>query len=419
MSIWNHGDTNLDEYSHALHETDLYAVECVDAAGKVRIGKPETCEGHWYNSYPVGGPVLVTPLIAAAVGVMKLLHPLLRNLHTSQPVIAGFLNGDYDAGHALIEMEVASMLLAASAVMIYSIGLLFLPVKRAVWLAILFATATSAYSVAGRAVWQHTPSMLLMTIILYLLLRSEERPSLAGWAGLPVALAYTMRPTDSLWVVAFTVYVAVRHRRYLLYYLLAAAPVAAVFVAYNFSIYHNVFSPYYRSYLVGFLPENWPRLAEAMAGNLVSPSRGLFIFTPVFLFAIVVMLRRKLATPLAPYMIAIVVVHWVCVSAYVDNWWAGHSYGPRFFTDLTPIFVLFLIPWLDRWGNLSRAVRTVFVMLALIGFAIHLRGGWSLAVIQWNIDPKNIDLHPERNWDWGDPPFLRWRLTPREQLPKD
>src|SRR5580700_8860549 len=165
---------------------------------------------------------------------MKLLHPLVRHLQAAQPVagitgpaqrssevIAGFLNADYQIAHSLIEMEVASFLLAAAAVMMYLIASRFLPVKRAVLLALLFALATSAYSVAGRAVWQHTPSMLLLTIIICMLLRAETandtenpRPSLAGWAGLPVALAYTVRPTDALFVAVFTLYVAVRHRRY-------------------------------------------------------------------------------------------------------------------------------------------------------------------------------------------------------------
>jgi hypothetical protein len=40
-------------------------------------------------------------------------------------------------------------------------------------------------------------------------------------------------------------------------------------------------------------------------------------------------------------------------------------------------------------------------------------------VIQWNVDPVNIDAHPERNWDWSDPPFLRWRVVPVDALPKD
>ncbi len=119
--------------------------------------------------------------------------------------------------------------------------------------------------------WQHTPSMLLLAIIIYMLLRAEERPVLAAWAGLPVALSYTCRPTDSLFVIVFTAYVAVRHRRYLFRYLLAAAPVAAAFLAYNLSVYHWILSPYYQSSLVGFYPRYWPKLAVGLAGQLDQP----------------------------------------------------------------------------------------------------------------------------------------------------
>jgi hypothetical protein len=411
-SIWNNHDTNLDEYEPQIRESLFYSVQCINAKGHDREGPPETCNGHWYDSYPIGGKVLATPLIIAAVNVMRALHPLIRNLHSSQPVIEGFLQADYDVAHPLIEMEVASAFLAATAVIMFFIALRFLPLKRAVWLTLLFALATSAYSIAGRAVWQHTPSMLLLTIILHLLIRAEEpgKQWMAAWVGLCVALAYTVRPTDSLWVILFTAYVAIRFTRYLGWYLLAAAPVGALWISYNLSIYHHIFSPYYRNDLPGFQSENWGRMAMALAGNLISPSRGLLIFTPVFGFAIWAMLTRKLKLPIAPWLIAAAVAHWIVVSAYVSNWWAGHSYGPRFFTDITPIFVLFLIPYLMRWDDLSRLARTTFITLALIGFAIHVRGGWSMAVIQWNVDPTNIDAHPERNWDYSDPPFLRWRV---------
>lgn len=407
MSLGQHGDTNLDEYSGVIRDSQYYSVQCVSANGHVRIGPPEQCNGHWYDSYPIGGTILTAPLIFGAVGTMKLLHPVLQHFHTSQPVIAGFLRGDYDIAHALIEEEVASALLAATAVMMYFIALRFLPVKRAVLLALLFALATSAYSVGGRAIWQHTPSMLLLTIIVYMLLRAEEKPALAAWVGFPVALSYTVRPTDSLFVLVFTAYVAVRHRKYLLGYLLAAAPVAAIFLAYNYSIYKTILTPYYQTPLDGFLPRNWRRMSVGLAGNLISPSRGLFVFTPVFLFSIWSMIRQKWKTPLSPWLAILPLLHWLAVSSYVSNWWAGHSYGPRFFTDLTPIFVLFLIPYFQNWQELSRGLRIVFVTLALIGMAIHLRGGWSVSVIRWNVDPANIDQHPERNWNWSDPPFLR------------
>ncbi|HLW77498.1 MAG TPA: hypothetical protein VKS01_10940, partial [Bryobacteraceae bacterium] len=194
MSMWNHHDTNLDEYSKTIQASKFYALECVAPAGHVRIGGPIACDGHWYDSYPIGGTALTAPLVVTAVEVMRALHPLLSRFHTTQPVIEGFLEGDFDPAHPLIEMEVASMLLAAAAVMILFISRMYLAPAPAIWLTLLFAVATSAYSIAGRALWQHTPSMLLLTVIVYLLLRAESRPSLAGWVGLPVALAYTCRP---------------------------------------------------------------------------------------------------------------------------------------------------------------------------------------------------------------------------------
>jgi hypothetical protein len=245
--------------------------------------------------------------------------------------------------------------------------------------------------------------MLLLTIIIYLLLRAEDRPALAAWAGLPVALSYTVRPTDALFVVIFTLYVAVRRRRQLIGYLAAAAPVAAIFLGYNFSIFHEMFSPYYHSDLHGFLPQYWPKWGVGLVGDLFSPSRGLFVFTPVFLFA----LFSRWKSPIAPWLRVLLIAHWMVVAAYIANWWAGHCYGPRFFTDVTPAFVLLLIPYFARWEELSRVTRVLFVTCALVGVGIHLRAGWSVAVYRWNVDPLNVDAHPERLWDWKDPQFLR------------
>jgi hypothetical protein len=408
MSLWQHGDTNLDEYSRQIRESDFYAVECVSPDGHARHGGPEACDGHWYNSYPIGGPILTAPLVLAAVGVIKLLHPLLDRFHTSQPVIEGFLRGDYDLAHPLIEMEVASLLLAFATVVIYFTARRFLPEKRALILALLYALATPAYSIGGRAIWQHSPSMLLLAIIILMLLEAEEKPWLAGWVGLPVALSYTVRPTDSLFVIVFTAYVAVRFRPYLLRYLLVALPVAVMLVSYNYSIYHRVLAPYYQSHLDGFYPRNWRLFGEGLAGNLVSPSRGLLVYTPVFLFSFLSMARGLWETPLKKWLGGLTLAHWIAVSSYIACWWAGYCYGPRFFSDLTPIFVLFLIPYFARWEGLSRVARTAFVVCALVGLAMHLRGGWSTAVYEWNVKPVPLGRDLGRLWSWSDAAFLRW-----------
>ncbi len=407
MSLWTHGDTNLDEYKSAIVQSGFYGMECVFADGHVEPLRSDTCDGHWYDGYPIGGPALASPLIVAAVGVMHALHPIFRHFHSTMPMVEGFFQDDYDKGHAVIEMEVASALMAASAVMMYFIAKIYLPDRRALWLAILFAIGTSAYSTAGRGLWQHTPSMLLLTIIIYMLIRAEGRPSLAAWAGLPVALAYTVRPTDALFVVIFTLFVAIRHTKRLIFYFACAAPVAAAFLAYNFATWHQMFSPYYQLRVTGYLPRNWPRWGAALAGDLISPGRGLLLFTPVFLFSIWSMMARKWKAPIAGWLAALAFLQWLVVAALIGSWWGGHCYGPRFFTDVAPIFVLFLIPFFAQWDHLHKATRIAFVVCALASVAIHVRGGWSVAVYRWNAEPQNIDRHPERLWNWRDPQFLR------------
>ena len=73
--------------------------------------------------------------------------------------------------------------------------------------------------------------------------------------------------------------------------------------------------------------------------NFFSPSRGLFVFTPVFLVSLAGMVlawRRRWCFPLSPYLAAIVVLHALVVMTI----WPGHCYGPRYFADITHLFVL-------------------------------------------------------------------------------
>jgi hypothetical protein len=249
-----------------------------------------------------------------------------------------------------------------------------------------------------------------LSLAILSLLQAEECPARVAWTGLLVALAYAVRPTNALLVIVFTAYVAVRHRAFLWRYLVAAAPVAILFLGYNFSIYHAPFSSYYQTGPKGFLPTNRGTMAMALAANLISPSRGLLVYTPVFSAAIWNMLRREWKTPLSGWLAGLVLAHWLVISAQTESWWAGHSFGPRFFTDMTPVFVLFLIPFLSRWDRLSRTARIAFLAAALAGAVIHFRGGWSAAVYRWNVQPANVDAHPNRVWDWSDPQFLRLPL---------
>jgi hypothetical protein len=147
------------------------------------------------------------------------------------------------------------------------------------------------------------------------------------------------------------------------------------------------------------------------AANWISPSRGLLVFTPVFLFSLAevyLSLRERWLFPLAPYFAVIIALHSVLIAQY----WPGHTYGPRYFTDMAPFFVVFLVPAVDFWrkmplGGERTALAAAFVAFAAWGVFVHARGATSTAAQQWNSVPVSVDGAKQRVWDWSDPQFLR------------
>jgi hypothetical protein len=407
LSLLDRGDTNLDEYGALIEQDRGYGVQCVAAHGAIEPGG--TCrDGHYYNVFPVAVPLVAAPLVFTLRKVAPLLAPVLSKVPGGGPVRAAFLAGDFLNSRPLVEVVIASFFVALTTVLMFFIGRIFLPDPYSAFLALIFAFATSAWSTASRALWQHGPSMLMLSVTLYLLIRAERAPWLIPYAAIPVALAYLLRPTNSLFAVLVTIYVARRYRRQLLPYLLLAVPIGAAFLIYNESIYRKPLPPYFS------MRPPLPALPvfEALAGSLVSPSRGLFVYTPLFFFSILGMIEARRArwlTPLSGYLIAVIVCNWLLMGIYFRFWWGGHSYGPRLLSDLAPLLVFFLIPPLVEWRQAGRPLKPALLfaaMLAVSGF-IHSRGATRLEVYDWNTTPDNVDRHTARLWDWRDPQFLR------------
>jgi hypothetical protein len=254
--------------------------------------------------------------------------------------------------------------------------------------------------------WQHGPSLLCLTGMLLCLVRAREAPRFLAGGGVLLALAYVMRPTNSVSVLLLSLYVLWTHPRQAWRFFVGALLVAAPWVATNWVHYGSVLAPYYEPQR---LELSASRVAEALAGNLVSPARGLFVFTPLLLLSLwglVLDVRARAFTRLQGFLAAAVVLHWFAISTF-PHWWAGHSYGPRFFTDVVPYLIFFLVPVVRAldWRS-RRPLTAAFATLATLSLAIHLHGASSRAVYRWNSLPLDVDAHPERLWDWKDPQFL-------------
>lgn len=416
LNMIQHGHAYLDEYSDLMRREGYYAVECVGPGGRLLGTGDAGCPGHYYNSFPAPVAALAAPfLLGLRVAAPVLAHIAPAGVVRAHPELGALLAGDLVAAHAVVEEWIASFFIALAAVVMYAIGRRFVSEWQAMLLALVFAFASPAWSSGSRAFGQHAPSAFLIALTIYLFVAAGKKPALAGYTGLTAAAAYAVRPTNSLLAILSIVYVAVHYRHELRRFLLWTLPVAVPYLAYNLTVYHGLFSPYYTEHPETPLSAGlFGRIAVAMAGQLISPSRGVLVFTPVLLvsvYGMVVAWRRRWQWPLSGYLIVWTMAHWVLISVYVDFWWAGHSYGPRWFTDLMPVFVFFLIPAIQAWQEFApghrRAAAAAFCVLVSVSIFIHARGAWSLSAQNWNGAPADVDRNPARVWDWSDPQFLR------------
>jgi hypothetical protein len=332
--------------------------------------------------------------------------------HTSffaRPEIEAWFAGDLIGGRPLTELWCASTIGALAVWTQYRVALLVTRHSVALLTALLFAFATSEWSIASRNLFPHGLTILLLSGSIYFILRAGSTPRLWVWAGLLLALAVTVRPSNVISLVVLLMLPwrglsachAPIHRG-----ILRALPAAAVLLAYAayYLIVHHSLIPLYVK--VALLPYPW---FGGAAMHLFSPSRGLLIFTPLVLvsgFGAIVALRRSWCAPLPAYLIAIVALHAILIFGA----WPGHGYGPRFFADVTPIFAFFWIPAIEWWREQAR--RPVWAVAAFCGLAVwsifvHARGGTSVAANQWSALPRNVDVARWRVWDYSDPQFLR------------
>jgi hypothetical protein len=408
FSIMQEGDADLDEYQPTFKELNGHGIVQVD--------------GHYRNYFPIG-PTLVAlvpiwtfnqlvNLVATPVAPFPKLAKGVGNWQRNFSRV-----GKIDLSFFMVtEMVLGSLLAALAAVFIQLMALELLPMRWALVVTGVFAFCTPVWSTASRDLGQHGPSVLMLSVALWLLVRARRIPWSAALAGPFVALSYVMRPTNSLSVILLTVLVAIRYRRALPGYCATALLVAIPFCAYNLSVYDSVFPPYYRAERI--VPASADLFFEALAGNLISPARGLFVFSPVFLlsgYGFVLEWKAARERAMAVLLLSAMVLHWLVVSSF-PHWWGGHSYGPRFMTDLVPYLCYFLVPVVGRIrGVMASAVvrREILPIAFCFGAAwsafTHLRGATSQAVAEWNARPQELDVdrYPERLWDFRDPPFFR------------
>jgi dolichyl-phosphate-mannose-protein mannosyltransferase len=206
VSIYQHGDTDLNEYPNLLTEWDNYWIDLVD--------------GHHFSRFPIGPALLALPFVYSMDTVMTWTSSSFTGLEETLQRKSPGLPEDADMLDVTSRFESVPtcFYVALAAVLIYLLGRQTLERRRALLLALLFAFATSAWSCASRAMLQHGPIMCVLTLTLWLFIKAEKRPWLVQFAGAILTFGYVTRPTASIPLGVLSLYVVLKHRRYVIHY---------------------------------------------------------------------------------------------------------------------------------------------------------------------------------------------------------
>lgn len=376
----------------------------------------EAPNGHLTSAYPIGAAVISLPLY-----LLFFIHLKLTTLFQSgfTDAAVSIAAPAFEHTRQIYEKLAGAALAALTAVIFYLAVQLKFNRPVAIITTFIYAFATLNWVVSAQGLWTHTISNLALVSIMLCFLKANRvegrrKKILLVTAGFFCGLLAGIRPTCLLFMVAVFVYALVTYRKQALFFVIGCA--SALFnIAWNIhffgfslrSLVAGGYSSLFKtssSYLV--TPEYFK---EAFWGLLVSPSRGILIFSPILLFAIpgIYQLIKRRSQPderLFGYLFIACLILFFQYCVYVP-WWGAITYGSRFLVDALPV-VCFLIGYfldnqISRWQQRKRLLTPVFSL-----FLVFLLFSTFTEAVGAFSDPHIWDTAPGFNqarfWDWQD-----------------
>jgi hypothetical protein len=354
--------------------------------------------------YPIAPALVAVPLFVPQVAVLDLYRP----------------GWDRDRRSALAEsllMAKRSMavIVALAGVVLHRL-LLALGVGRAAVPAVLAACLGSdLWTVGSQAPWQHGPAALSLVAAIALLYPQPVGRRRLALAGLFTGLLVAFRLMDVVLAAAIVTWLACTDWRGLQWFLPAPILIGVALLTYNLWYFNTILGGQAKleqlhTKLHGVSGTWSGSLVDGLLGTLLSPNRGLLVFSPWIAVALVTLVvptvrRRLFAHSLICSLIGSLIPYLIILSKY-SVWWGGHCFGPRYWTDVIPLFAILFAYGLDWMLARSRVLVAISAVAVIFSIAVQLIGAFCYPS-SWNQYPRNVDVHHERLWNWRDTELSR------------
>ena len=346
-----------------------------------------------------------------------------RSAYSFAPAVEAAMIGALLNGTGAIDMgapRAASLVakLAASLLTALACAFAFLTARRrtTTWQAILIAVGlglgTGLWPTVSQTLWQHETAIFGLMAAVWLLERQPDQPPPLWALGLALGLAGMARAQITPAIAVLAVAAVWRTRSWrsvvglwpLAACALGTAALGVLWFGHPLGPRLAMLSDMPQTHMVPGTISREPWVGAL--GLLVSPNRGILIFSPVVLVAFAGVFRIGRAgtgrSALRWYGAA-ALAQYLTYSAF-SVWWAGYTYGPRYMLDLLPMLVPLAAVGLS-WLAARRAWRWVLTALLAWSIAVSAIGAFCYSAGVWNPgieDPDDVDLKHERLWDWHD-----------------
>lgn len=303
--------------------------------------------------------------------------------------------------------------IASSAMVALAVGAFFLTARRRLtsvqsfWAAIAFGLGTLMWGSASQMLWQQSVVAACVSFALWFLTWPEFPSWAAGAAGAMLGLSVATRPSAALlygaaFLSAFVLGRAFRRGvRSALLFVAGSAPFIIVNCWVNY-YYFGSPTGLYDFMLPGLISDVVHlRRVDGIFGMLISPNRGLFIYSPILLLGLWGILRQiKPAAgqgPRDPILVTFglaTIAHLIVFGSY-EIWYAGFSFGPRYTVEVTPVLALAAV---DAWNRVPRWVRVFTLVVLPWSIFVEFIGAFCYPSSHWVT--RTVDTWQTEVWNW-------------------
>ncbi|WP_394698816.1 glycosyltransferase family 39 protein [uncultured Methanoregula sp.] len=315
----------------------------------------------------------------------------------------------------------ASIIAALSCVFFYLTVKELFREKIAVITTLVFAFATSTWSVSSMALWQHGTVELLLILMIYIIVRNERADSTKNFIflGLISGLFIFNRPPDVVLLIPVIAYILLYHRSRLPHYLISGVVAGLPFLLYNVLTFGNVFGGYSSNLGRFILNADFP---VHMAGLLVAPNIGILIFSPVLVLSIIGYFRlNKIQNQHLEKMFFFfgpAIILQIFVISIFYGWYSAtaYSFGQRYMTDFIPVLMIYAGIIFNEYlvsGTPDKkvtAIRAGIVLLVIVSVIIQ-----AIGVFLYPYNPHK-DMNEENVWTLDNNIIVNSYLSGSERI---